>query len=232
MTLTASYDRPVIAFGTAVAGEGSYEQLALPGIERARETDSLVLTRTDLPIARAYNEILEEAAAVPGLEGVVLLHQDLELSDDSLPARLRSLFRDRSVGLVGPLGARGATPHLWLGPEKEMYGVVSSPTLERRFSTGPHEVDGIDGALMVLAPWAVRGVRFGEPPERAFHGYDVDVSLRVRALGGRVICDDIPYFHHRRPKHDYEAQRRAGIALGWAWDAKLRRREWAPSFRL
>lgn len=222
----------MIAFGTAIAGERQYEELALPGIERAREPDSLVLTRTGLPIARAYNGILDEAAAVPDLEALVLLHQDLELSDSSLPARARRLFSDRSVGLAGPLGARGAEPHLWLGPKKEMFGVVSSPTLERRFSSGAHEVEGVDGALMVLAPWAVRAVRFGEPADGAFHGYDVDISMRVRALGGRVLCEDIPYFHHRQPKHDFEAHRRAGIGLGRAWDPKLRPREWAPSFRL
>ncbi|MGC1852019.1 MAG: glycosyltransferase [Solirubrobacterales bacterium] len=208
-----------------------YEGLALPGIQRAAEPDSLVLNRTGASIQRAYNEMMDEVGARPELEALVLLHQDLELTDRSLPVRVRRLFQDPLVGLAGPLGARNVTPHLWPA-SRELYGTFREPTGERRFSCGSHEVEGVDGILLVLAPWVVRTLRFNEELADGFHGYDVDMSLRVRAHGGIVICDDIPYFHHRNPTEDYEAQRRAGVALARMWDPALRSREWDSAFQL
>jgi hypothetical protein len=219
----------MIAFGTAISDRATYERIALPGIARAAEPGSPRLARAGLTIANAYNEIMDEAAAMPGLEALVLLHQDLELTDDSLPRRLRRLFRDPRTGLLGALGARNGALHIWLA-SRELYGTVRAPGIDRRFSAGSQEVEGVDGALLVLAPWVVRGLRFGEIPG-GFHGYDIDIALRVRAHGGRVVSDDIPYFHHRTPGTDYDAQRLAGVALARMWDPVLRPREWAASFQ-
>lgn len=220
----------MIVFGVAVTDRSMYERVALPGIERAAEADSLVLTRDGLPIRDAYNQIMDEAAGQPGFEALVLLHQDLELTDDSLPARVRRVFADHCVGLFGPLGVRGGQIHLWHG-SRRLHGVVSAPGLERHFSSGPVEVDGVDGALLVLSPWVARGVRFGPAGGNGFHGYDAELSLRVRAYGGKVVCDKTPYFHHRPPKDDFDAQRDARVALARVWDPALRPREWAPSFQ-
>jgi len=220
----------VIVVGTAISDHVAYEKVALPGIERGTGSGSLVLTRSSLPIWQAYNEILEEAARLPGLEALVLLHQDLELIDDSLPGRARRLFGDPCVGLVGSFGARNVRLHLWLA-SRELYGTVKAPGVDRRFSCGAQEVEVVDGALLVLAPWVVRGLRFGKAPGGGFHGYDVDMSCRVRAHGGKVLCDDIPYFHHRESKDDYEGQRRAAVVSAQRWDATLRPPEWAPSFQ-
>lgn len=221
----------MIAFGCAISDDAVYRRFALPGIERAAEPGSPFLTRTGLPIRDAYNELMDEAAALSGLEALVLLHQDFELTDGSLPYRVRRIFSDPHVGLAGSLGARGVVLHLWLS-SRELYGAVAAPGIDRRFSSGPQEVEGVDGALLVLAPWVVRGLRFGRVGDGGFHGYDVDIAMRVRAYGGTVICDDIPHFHHREPKHDYDAQRRAGIDLARLWDPALRPREWEPAFQL
>ncbi|HEX6687817.1 MAG TPA: glycosyltransferase [Solirubrobacterales bacterium] len=221
----------MIAFGCAVSDPAVYERLAGPGIERAAEPGSPLFISTGLPIRDAYNEILDEAAILPGLEALVLLHQDFELTDDSLPGRVRQIFADPRVGLAGSLGARDVTLHLWLS-SRELYGAVAAPGIDRRFSSGPQEVEGVDGALLVLAPWVVRGLRFGGVEAGGFHGYDVDIAMRVRAYGGTVICDDIPHFHHREPKDDYEAQRHAGIVLARMWDPALRPPEWGPAFQL
>jgi hypothetical protein len=221
----------MIVFGTAVTDRTVFEEIALPGIERAAEPGSPILTRAGLPIRIAYNQLMDEAAAQPGLEALVLLHQDLELTDGSLPGRVRRLLGDRCVGLAGALGVRNVTLHLWEG-DRQFFGTVAAPGIERRFSTGSQEVEGVDGALMMLAPWVVRGVRFGRATADQFHGYDAELALRVRAYGGRVICDDIPYFHHRPPKDDFDAQRRSRVALARAWDPALRPREWTPSFQL
>lgn len=219
----------MIAFGVAISDQEGFEAVALPGIMRAAESDSQLLCRRDMSIQLAYNEILDEAAAMPDLEGLILLHQDLELTDDSAPERLRRLFQNPRVGLVGPLGAREVTPHPWAAPEG-IRGIFREPGHDLRFSSGAQEVALLDGILLALAPWIVRGLRFNMALAEGFHGYDVDFCLRVQAYGGVLVCDDIPYFHHRVPTDDYEAQSIAGVRLAEMWDSDLRPREWAGAF--
>lgn len=221
----------MIAFGTAITNPATYAELALPGIERAAEPDSAILTRRGLPIRDAYDALMDEAGGYPDLEALVLLHQDLELTDGSLPGRVRRLFRDPRVALAGTLGASNLTLHLRIAA-RTLHGAVSAPGVRRRFSPpGFEEVEALDGALLVLAPWVVRGLRFGRSVA-PFHGYDVELSLRVRAHGGRAACIDVPHFHHHATKPDFAAQGDAAVALARLWDPLLRPPQWAAAFQL
>jgi hypothetical protein len=221
----------MIAFGSAVSDEAIFERVALPGIRQVIEPDSVVLTRVGYDsIQRPYNEMLDEAAARDDLEALVLLHQDLELLDDSLLRRARAALRDPRVGVVGLFGGRRAPLTCWTDAGR-LFGREMSPTSSIHHSAGSHEVEIVDGSLLVLAPWVVRTVRFSEALASDFHGYDFDFCLRVRALGGRVVCSDAPYFHHmRRPWSDAGALRRALGTLVSMWDPEHRPREWAGSF--
>jgi GT2 family glycosyltransferase len=227
----------MIVFGTAISDWTTYEEIGLLSIERVTEPDSLVLTRVGHnSIQRPYNEMMEEAVAQPDLEALVLLHQDLELTDDSLLRRIRPLFDDPRVGLVGLLGGRDLKPHLtWSTGSR--FGTARVPGIIDRFhSTGSFEVEGVDGALLAIAPWVVRYIRFGEALTGSFHGYDADFSHRVRAAGGRVVCNDVPCIHHMGRsaswKDDSEVAIRSAKALSSAWDAELQPREWGPAFLL
>lgn len=210
-----------------------FARVAEPSLERVREADSHLLVRSGYDsIQRPYNEILDETAALPDLEGVVLIHQDMELTDASLLERLRPLLAEPRVGVVGLLGGRGVPPHAWWEAE-ELFGTSRTPLVEQRHSHGPHEVEVVDGALLALAPWVVRELRFDEALAADFHGYDVDLCLQVRAAGGRVICDDIPYMHHMsRPWADGEQYARAGRILARRWGRELDPRERIPSWSL
>lgn len=219
----------MIVFATAISDRETFERIAHPGIRRAAEPDSPLLTRSGCDsIQQPYNEMLDEAARLPGLEALVLLHQDLELTDDSLPARVREVFSDPRVGLMGPLGGSISKPHCWLWPDRA-FGTVDPEVLPPVVGSQP--VDVVDGALLVLAPWVVRGLRFGEAADGRFHGYDVDIAFRVGACGGRVICHHVPCVHRRELKDDYEGQRTAGIALARMWDPALRPPQWRAAFQ-
>jgi Glycosyltransferase like family len=224
----------MLAFGTAITDPALYERVALPSIRRVAEPDSATIVRRDCALHHAYNEIMDEAAARPGLEALILLHQDLELRDERLALRVRDAFADPRAGLLGALGGRISKPHRWLAPDRAFgYAIGPGPAglKDPRISTGPHDVDGIDGALIVVAPWVVRGIRFAEPPDGRFHGYDMDIGFRVGARGGRVICEDIPCRHHTDLTDDYDDQRAAGVGLAWRWDPSLRRPEWRAAFQ-
>jgi hypothetical protein len=235
------YPAPVIVFGTAIGNRAKYEAYALPGIERVAEPDSLILTREGYDsIQQPYNEMMDEAAALPELEGLVLLHDDLELIDNPLP-RIRELFRDPRVGSVGVAGARGIEFHL-VPSSTNLFGRMDLRILDEakakvqileRFSVGSFEVEGVDGVMLALAPWVVRSIRFGEALADCFHGYDADIAQRIRVAGGRVICDDIEHVHYMSPgiRKDSDASyRRSARTLSAAWDPERQPHEWAPAF--
>lgn len=174
--------------------------------------------------------MMEEAGLREDLEALILLHQDLELLDDSLLDRARSQLRDPRVGLVGVFGGRRPQALLFMEGDRRR-GRSMTPLVDAHHSRGPHEVEVVDGVLLVMAPWVVRSIRFNQALAEDFHGYDIDFCLRVRAAGGRVLCTDAPYFHHmQRPWSDGAQVRRAGYALAKLWDPKLRPREWDVSF--
>ena len=183
-----------------------FRTVALPGVEGVAEPDSQVWVREGYDsIQRPYNEMLDRASKLDDLEALILVHQDLELLDDSLIDRVRPLLAEPRVGLIGLFGGRDIPAHTW-SETADRYGRSMTPTIAIHHSRGAHEVEVVDGALLVIAPWVVRMVRFDERLARDFHGYDVDFSLRVRAAGGRVICSDIPYLHQMsRPWTDIEA---------------------------
>lgn len=222
----------MIVFGSGVSDRQVYERIALPSVRRVAEPDSRILVREGRDSIQApYNEMMDEAAALADLEALVLIHQDLELTDDSLLERVRSLLRDSRTGLIGALGACDVAPHRWLEPGA-LYGTSMAPGIATRHSVGAHEVVGVDGSLLVVAPWAVRTLRFSERLAESFHGYDADFSFRVRASGGRVMCDDIPYFHHMsRSWDDAGAVAQSACLLAEMWDPALRPPEWAPAFQ-
>jgi hypothetical protein len=233
----------MIAFGVAVSDPETYEAIALPSIKRVAEPDTRILTRVGYDsIQRPYNEMIEEASALPGLEALVLMHQDVELVDGSLPTRIRPPLSDPSVGIVGAFGWRGSDPRYWPGVGRSApLGIRTQTATAGRqddqffgqgHSEGPEEVELIDGILMALAPWVVRSLRFDERLAERFHGYDLDFSLRVTAARGRLICDPIPHIHHqKRLWREREELVQARIDLARRWDPDVRPPEWAPAFQ-
>lgn len=221
----------MLLFGTAVSSVDLYERIGLPSIQRIAEPGSRILTRVGYDsIQRPYNEMLDEACAEPDLEALVLIHQDLELTDGSLAKRIRPLLTDPRTGLIGLMGGRGVPPHRWASWE-DRYGRSVGPGVDIRHTHGPQEVEFVDGMLLVLAPWVVRSLCFDERLAADFHGYDLDFGFRVRAARGRVFCVDAPYFHHIPvPWRDRAEFVRAGVRLAKRWDPALRPPEWQPSF--
>ncbi|HEV2723385.1 MAG TPA: glycosyltransferase [Thermoleophilaceae bacterium] len=221
----------MIAFGCPITSQEDYDRWAGPSIQRYAEPDSLVIEQREHgSIQKGLNAILDKASAHRGLEAVILLHQDLELSDGGILATARRALTDPTVGIVGAAGARGVRGIDWW--EATGYGRLRNPLLGAigwtwNASSGAHDVDTVDGCLMIIAPWAARTVRLPAPAEDVFHGYDLDLCLRVRARGGRVMVDDIDCAHHiRRTFRDREQWVSAGVRARRSWDRDLWPPEW------
>jgi hypothetical protein len=233
----------LIAFGCSVTSQDVYRRCAQVGIERASEPDSRVFTfmraRTR---PRTYNMILDRAAALDGLEALVLVHEDAEIVDDALAAKLRRAFADPSVAVVGCVGATEAHSIAWwdsLSWTSATYryeefggGELLWPGREDG-SRSPGEVDTVYGVLLALSPWSVQNLRFDEGIG-SLHGYDFDICAQARAAGRKVQAIDSRIAHHHSLDivEEEELMVQAHIRAAEKWDhAELSEAQWRARAR-
>jgi hypothetical protein len=207
----------MIAFAVCVGSEDKYRQFAQPGLVSTCEADSpLAEVTTDSSIFTAYNEVLDAFADHDDLEALVLLHEDVEIVDSEFCAKVRAALADPDVAVVGVIGALGVTSLAWWkgdgrGRCLETRGLVD-------FGGGRHDVDSVDGLLLVLSPWAVRNLRFDDEGFTGFHGYDADICFQARAAGKRVVVEDIAVVHHTKGGYgDMQAYAACDAAFRAKW---------------
>lgn len=207
----------MIGFASCVGSPDKFREYAKPGLRLACEPDSLVAEAvTDRSIFEAYNEVLDAFSERDDLEALVLLHEDLEIVDHGFCAKVRARLADPDVAIMGVVGAIEPRGLAWWEAEGrgrclETRGLVD-------FGGGFHDVDVVDGLLMVLSPWAVRNLRFDSERFSGFHAYDVDLCLQARAAGRRVVVDEIAVMHHTKGGlGDSEAYWRSNAVLVEKW---------------
>lgn len=187
----------MIAFGVCVGDEDTYRRYALPSICALAEPDTVLLSSTGSDsIFRAYNEMLDVVRGDRRIEGLVLLHEDVELRDAALLEKVRHAAATPDLAVLGAVGALGVKGLAWWdgigrGRCAETRGVVD-------FGGGTHLVDAVDGMFMVLTPWVIERLCFDETDFVGFHGYDVDFCFAARAAGGFVAVTDVDLFHHTK----------------------------------
>lgn len=215
----------MIAFGCAIADEPTYESFAMAGISRVAEPDSIVLERREVTsIFAAYNEMIDELARLPDVEALVLQHQDTEILDLQFGAKLRRRLHEPDVAVIGVVGGRGIPGIAWWDAV-QAFGSISTPRFggvgaEMVVSAGAHDVDAVDGLILILSPLALRELRFDEGLCPGFHGYDADICLQARARGMRVIVDEIACAHHAQQNFtNRDAFVRAHVEFARKWEA-------------
>ena len=176
-----------IAYGSCV---GSWDKLQANVIPRVVGRPLLGLSgQTQITVA--YNTILD---AYRGwhLDAVILLHDDLEITDPAAETKFLDVLSDPDVAIVGVCGGRGDTTLSWWNSETIGHQATDSGQLEFGPRTG--DVAFIEGSIMVFSPWAVENLRFDERYP-GFLGYD-DICLTAREAGKRVVVADVDTHHH------------------------------------
>jgi len=227
----------MIAFGTSITKPEVFRRSAEPGIRRAAEPGSQVLAGPATgSIFHSYNAILDRAAQLEDLEALVLVHQDTELVDADLCAKVRDALADPLVGIVGCVGAIGVRSIAWWEASVtlasfinryEEHGGGDLHSFSWAWDDAPPyahtgEVETLDGFLLVLSPWAVREIRFDEGLGD-FHGYDLDFCLQVREAGRKVVTADLRAIHHRplQMVPDPERWVTAHVAVAEKWEGRM-----------
>lgn len=193
----------MIVFGCSIVAPDVYGRCAGRGIARAAEPGSIVFAHAaSASVARSYNLLLDRAATQPELEALVILHQDAELLDRDFCARLRRVFADPQVAVVGCIGAIGAGNSIAWWDGSALYGSLTyrqrNPDREVSFGPGlvaPTGVDTVYGVLLALSPWAVENLRCDESIG-LLNGYDADLCRQARAAGRKVLAADLGVAHH------------------------------------
>jgi hypothetical protein len=201
----------VIAFGCAITKPDVYARCAEPGLRRAVEADSEIWAHpASGTIFQSYNALLDRAATRDDVEALAIVHQDTEIVSEDFAPVIRRTLADPEVGLIGCVGAVGVRSIAWwegsvtlasFSNRYDEHGGGDLPAFSWDRDDAPAyartgEVEALDGFVLVMAPWAIRNVRFDESLG-AFHGYDLDYCLQVRAGGRKVVTADFRAIHHR-----------------------------------
>jgi cephalosporin hydroxylase len=208
---------PRTAFAVPIGNEQTWNRWSRIGIDRcARPGDVVIELRENTCMFAAGNAAFDAALAVDDLGALVLQHDDVELQDPDVGAKLRSTFADGTVGVAGVIGSRMApvTMAWWEGePLGQVRWRLRDPRArlgtadlvgERPLGAGAlGRADVVDGLLLAFSPDAIRRLRFDETLGPSFHGYDADIALQARVKGIGVAVVDLACTHHNNADFPY-----------------------------
>ncbi len=215
-----------LVYVTLVADRQRYDTVAMPGILLAGGADPECVVLEDAPsAAKALNGVLERYRNDATVDGLVVLHEDCEITDEHFELAIRGRFNQTDVGIVGMIGSIDPPGLSWWDAE-EKHGWVMETRGMIQFGLAEHDVDVVDGLLMVIGRRALdAGLRYDEDYD-AFHGYDLDLCMQARAAGLRVVAAG-GYVNHRTKTGygDVDAYQRADALFRRKWtgtDADVR----------
>jgi hypothetical protein len=223
----------MIVLACAVREPDAYRDHAGPGIEHAAGPGCDVdIVAAMSSLCASYNLLLDRAARREELEALVIVQENAEIADPRFCEKVRAALADPGVAVVGCVGATRVESAAWWegdvtgGEVIQRYREHGGGELDAfawaRAGAPPAEVDTVAGFLLVLAPWAVRSLRFDERLHLGT-GFDVDYCARARQAGKKVVAADLRVIHHRRLKliEEPEAWIEAHIQLADKWDGRL-----------
>jgi len=199
----------MIGFGVCV---GSWEEFG--AFVAPRVNGPVMAVSGHDSICAAYNKILDYYRSWD-LEALVLLHDDLEITDPAFETKLRRAMV-ASVAIVGVCGGPADESLAWwdapgcIGHQQTDSGLID-------FGPRWGDVAIVDGSIMALSPWAVANLRFDEN-YAGFHGYP-HICRDARAVDRRVVVADIDTHHHTTVGFKSVEVERSFMVTDWMYQA-------------
>ena len=188
----------MFVYAVCESASGQLDATLRPSLKRYG-LGPLIVRFNATSIYDGYNSLMEEAIERwPQLEGVVLVHDDVEIRDPQFETALRDAFSEPRVGVVGAIGGRGHVEMSWW-KTTDRYGRVGSLSGPECYAEGPAVVDTVDGLLMAVSPRFARQCRLEGRGYPGFHGYDSELCAVARAAGMTVLVGRLSVFHHNKP---------------------------------
>lgn len=177
----------VIGYGCCV---GDWYRFARNVAQRINPARTILAISGQRSIAVAYNTILD-AFAARDVDAVILLHDDLEITDPDAEAKFLAEMEDPAVMLVGVAGGDGQHGLAWWNHSP--VGHQQTDAMNIDFGPRRGDVTLLEGSILAFSPAALRAVRF-DPQFPGFHGYD-EIGMQAAQLG-RVVVADVDSHHH------------------------------------
>jgi hypothetical protein len=197
----------VIAYGICIGTEEKYARLGAPGLAKFAAESPVLLRRQQRSIFEAYNSMIDEALEIPDIEGIVLIHEDVELRAP-IEETLRGEFATSDVAIVGTIGGRGINSVRWYRSDELVGYAADSFYGANDHGQGFFDVDTVDGLLLAMSPAGMRQLRFDSDTFTGFHAYDADICMQARRGGLRVRVAPLDVFHHTKGGFGDAAQHR------------------------
>jgi GT2 family glycosyltransferase len=180
---TPSFELCLVDNASTDGTEAYLADLAWPGpVRHRRNADNVGLIGA-----------LNQGAALATGEALCFLHNDTEARDPAWLDRLGAAVGDgREAGLAGLYGARR------LRRDGRYVGrtVVSSLAGSANLRRPVVEVAAVDGVCLYLRRDLLEAVGGFDEGYGFFHGYDRDLSFRVRERGRRCVVVRAAFVHH------------------------------------
>ena len=143
-------------------------------------------------IFQAYNKGVERSKG----DILLLLHDDVTYRSNGWGKTIEHILQDESIGLVGAIGSHvmpdfpayySESPYISSHNADNDEGVLKAHTHGYWDEQGLAEVSVVDGQQMFIPRRLFPPLMFDESRYTGFHGYDMDISMQVQALGKRVV---------------------------------------------
>jgi hypothetical protein len=184
-----------VAYGCCVGSWDRFQRNVVPAAGDYERP--LMALSGQSSIAEAYNTILEAFffSGQRDLDALVLLHDDLEITDPQAEEKILAAVAEPDVALVGVAGATLIHGLNWW----DAFDTVGHQlTDSMMIDFGPREGDvvSLEGSILAFSPWAIKNLRF-DTQFPGFHGYD-EISMQAINEGKRVVVRDIDTHHHTK----------------------------------
>ncbi|WP_168583180.1 methyltransferase domain-containing protein [Gephyromycinifex aptenodytis] len=184
----------MFVFGVCIDSPDLFDRHCLPAIAAYGGADATLITSPDLPVATTYNDILASTLDLEGVEAVVLLRDDVEITDPHFRSKVRAAFaEDPHLAVLGP----GGQTHWW--QERAGSSSAAHAPTDSSLPSPLREVDYVDGSCLVLRPSVAAKLRFDDHAFPGPTGFDIDFCARARAAGLKVALAPLDVEHHAEP---------------------------------
>lgn len=185
----------------------SLERVKQYVVPRVRDRE-LILMWNQTSMTVAYNQIIS-ACMNQLVDVLILVHDDLELTDPEGEEKLVAALEKSGVGLVGVAGGYDIAGHglAWWNAKTVGHQLTDAGMLD----FGPREgfVESIEGSIMALTRDVFSYQLFDER-FTGFHGYD-DIGMTLLHQGWGVYVADVDTHHHTQLGFDNEASHQAWL---------------------
>lgn len=181
-----------VAYGCCVGDWNRFRANVVPQVPGDRR---VYATSGHVSIATAYNSIMDQAFT-HGADVLILLHDDLELTDPDAEMRFAQILMSGFADIVGIAGGGAGNGIAWWN--ESPIGHQRIDTGELSFGECSGYVDTLEGSVLALGQRChQQGIRF-DCSYPGFHGYDADICAQVRLKGGKVAVVDVDTWHHTK----------------------------------